>query len=135
MLDASRRTSLLVAFLAAATLASLPTACTSGSGGRTPQFRGADGEPGLTITIRNQRTDAVRLWLWIDGARATLGSVQGVETEIFRSRLDRVSLVRLEFDVTLGSHCVTRTVSLEPGDRLDVTIPTNLRMMDVRCGG
>lgn len=120
-----------IVFVAAVAL--LAGACGSSTAGRTPAFDGATDE-GLTITIRNQRTGEVRLWVWIDGARRTLGTVQGVDTRTFRTRLDHVAEVRLEFDVTLGSHCITRTVSLEPGNRLDITIPVNLRMMDVRCG-
>ncbi len=123
----------LAPVLVAAT-AVLAGACGSATAGSTPSFDGS-GDEGLTVTIRNQRTGEIRLWVWIDGQRRTLGSVQGVETRTFRTRLDRVAEVRLEFDVTLGSHCITRTVSLEPGNRLDITIPVNLRMMDVRCGG
>lgn len=130
MPEKTRRSLVPILVAAAAVLAG---ACGSGTAGRTPAFDGAT-DAGLTITIRNQRTGEVRLWVWIDGQRRRLGSVQGVETRTFRTRLDHVAEVRLEFDVTLGSHCITRTVSLEPGNRLDITIPTNLRMMDVRCG-
>ncbi|MDX1647163.1 MAG: hypothetical protein R3304_08455 [Longimicrobiales bacterium] len=107
--------------------------CSSGSGGREVSFRG-DSAPGLRITIRNQRTQQARFWIWIDGRRESLGSVQSTDTETFQVRLDGVSSVRLEFDLTLGARCFTRTVSLEPGTQLDVTIPVNLRLMDVRCG-
>lgn len=123
----------LIPVLVAAT-AVLAGACGSATAGNTPSFDGS-GDAGLTVTIRNQRTEEIRLWVWIDGQRRRLGSVQSVQTRTFRTRLDRVAEVRLEFDVTLGSHCITRTVSLEPGNRLDITIPINLRMMDVRCGG
>ncbi|NIW35299.1 MAG: hypothetical protein GWN32_01625, partial [Gemmatimonadetes bacterium] len=64
-------------------------------------FRGSDATPGLTMTIRNQRTDDVRLWVWIEGRRQSLGTVQSNATETFRTRMDQVSLVRLEFDITL----------------------------------
>ena len=107
--------------------------CSSGTAGREVSFRG-DAAPGLRITIRNQRTQQARFWIWIDGRREPLGSVRSTDTETFRVRLDRVSSVRLEFDLTLGARCFTRTVSLEPGTQLDVTIPVNLRLMDVRCG-
>lgn len=115
-------------------LISLLAACSTGRGIREVDFRG-DSAPGLTITIRNQRTQEARLWLWIDGRRESLGTVQSTDTETFRVRLARISDVSLEFDLTLGRRCVTRTTRLEPGARLDVTIPTNLRLMDVRCGG
>lgn len=114
-------------------LTTLVGGCTTGSGGREVSFRG-DNAPGLTIIIRNQRTQDARLWLWIEGRRESLGTVRSTATETFRARLDRVSDVRLEFDLTLGARCMTRTVRLEPGTRLDITIPVNLRMMEVRCG-
>lgn len=115
-----------------AALISLTGACWGGSGGATPDFGGAE-ESSLTITIRNQRTQEARLWIWIDGRREPLGTVQGVQTETFRRRLPAVAQVRLEFDLTLGPTCRTREVSLEPGTVLDVVLPTNLRLMDVRC--
>lgn len=114
-------------------LGSLSTGCTTGSGGREVSFRG-DSAPALTITIRNQRTQDARFWIWVDGRRDSLGTVQSTQTRTFRVRLDRVSDVRLEFDLTLGERCVTRTARLEPGARLNVAIPVNLGLMDVRCG-
>jgi len=73
------------------------------------------------------------MWIWIEGRRESLGTVQSTATRTFRKRLQRISEVRLEFDLTLGPHCVTRTTRLEPGARLDVAIPVNLGLMDVRC--
>lgn len=113
------------------TLASL-AGCTTGTGGREVSFRG-DSAPGLIITIRNQRTQDARFWIWIEGRRESLGTVQSTQTRTFRVRLDRISDVRLEFDLTLGARCMTRTARLEPGARLDVAIPVNLSLMDVRC--
>lgn len=107
--------------------------CTTGSGGREVSFRG-ENAPGLTITIRNQRTQDARFWIWVDGRRDRLGTVQSTQSRTFRVRLDRISDVSLEFDLTLGERCVTRTARLEPGARLNVAIPVNLGLMDVRCG-
>lgn len=115
-------------------LTTLVGGCTTGSGGREVSFRGDGAAQGLTVTVRNQRTQSARLWIWIEGRRESLGTVQSTATETFQARLDRVSDVRLEFDLTLGARCVTRTVRLEPGTQLDITIPVNLRMMEVRCG-
>lgn len=117
----------------AAVLTILLAGCSTGTGGREVSFRG-DAAPGLTITIRNQRTQDARMWIWIEGRRETLGTVRSTGTETFRVRMDQISRVRLEFDLTLGPECVTRTVSLEPGTRLDVSIPVNLRLMEARCG-
>lgn len=122
-----------VGIAAAALISTLVAACSTGTGGREVSFRGDSG-PGLSITIRNQRTQDARMWIWIEGRRQSMGTVQSTDTETFRVRMDQVSRVRLEFDLTLGPHCVTRTVSLEPGARLDVTIPVNLRLMEARCG-
>jgi hypothetical protein len=123
-----------VSILALACVAVFVGGCVTGSGGREVSFRGSENAPGLTITIRNQRADDIRFWIWIEGRRETLGTVRSNATQTFRKRMDLVSMVRLEFDITLGPTCVTRTVSLEPGARLDVTIPVNLRLIDARCG-
>lgn len=123
----------LVGIAAAAVLTIVLAGCSTGAGGREVAFRG-DSAPGLTVTIRNQRTQDARMWIWIEGRRESLGTVQSTDTETFRVRMDQVSTVRLEFDLTLGPHCVTRTASLEPGARLDVAIPVNLRLMEARCG-
>ncbi len=122
-----------LAVAAALALVALSTGCTTGSGGREVSFRGSNA-PGLTITIRNQRTQDARFWIWVDGRRDSLGTVQSTQSRTFRVRLDRISDVRLEFDLTLGERCVTRTARLEPGARLNVSIPVNLGLMDVRCG-
>lgn len=132
MLESKERRG-LVAIAVLVLLTTLVGGCTTGSGGREVSFRG-DGAPGLTVTVRNQRTQSARLWIWIEGRRESLGTVQSTATETFQARLDRMSDVRLEFDLTLGARCVTRTVRLEPGTRLDITIPVNLRTMEVRCG-
>lgn len=122
-----------IAAIAVLAMAAMSAGCGSGSGGREVSFRG-DSAPALTITIRNQRTQDARFWIWVDGRRDSLGTVQSTATKTFRVRLDRVSDVRLEFDLTLGDRCMTRTARLEPGARLDVAIPVNLGLMDVRCG-
>lgn len=129
----SRRGRSLTAAAAFALLVAFVNGCGTGSGGREVSFRG-DSAPGLTITVRNQRTQSARFWIWIEGRRESLGTVQSTATKTFQVRLQRVSDVRLEFDLTLGARCVTRSARLDPGTRLDITIPMNLRLMDVRCG-
>jgi hypothetical protein len=47
--------------------------------------------------------------------------------------MTQVSMVHMEFNLTLGAHCITRDVSLGPGDDVKVTIPTNLAMMAAVC--
>ncbi len=118
--------------MAAFTVAALAAGCTTGSGGREVSFRGSSA-PGLIITIHNQRTQDARFWIWVDGRRDRLGTVQSTQTRTFRVRLDRISDVSLEFDLTLGERCVTRSARLEPGARLNIQIPVNLGLMDVRC--
>jgi len=123
----------LVGMTMAALISVVLAGCSTGTGGREVSFRGDSG-PALSITIRNQRTQDARMWIWVEGSRQSLGTVQSTDTRTFQVRMDQVSRVSLEFDLTLGPHCVTRTVSLEPGARLDVTIPVNLRLMEARCG-
>jgi len=87
----------------------------------------------LTITVRNDQLDEATVWLWIDGRRQRLGSVRGTLNETFYHPMTRVSQVHMEFDLTLGEHCVTRDVSLGPGDNIEARIPTNLNMMAAVC--
>ena len=119
---------------AALALALLAAGC--GGGGSTsspaPAFEG-DPSQVLTVTIRNDQMNEARVTLFLDRTRTRLGTVRANSSETFRVPMRNIVPVRLEFDLTLGAHCVTRDVSLGPGDDIDVTIPVNLNMMAAVC--
>ena len=65
--------------------------------------------------------------------RERLGTVRAFSSETFHVPMQRIAEVHMEFDLTLGAHCVTQSISLGPGDDISVTIPTNLDMMAAVC--
>ena len=73
------------------------------------------------------------MWLIVDGQRQTLGSVRGNRNETFYHPMDGVRSVHMEFDITLGPHCVTRDVTLGPGDNVGATIPSMLTAFQGIC--
>ncbi|MCH1572076.1 MAG: hypothetical protein L7S64_12095 [Longimicrobiales bacterium] len=104
----------------------------SGSTGLARGFSGADGEI-LTITVRNQQLDEARVYLWVDGQRERLGSVRSNASEVFHHPIDAIQAVQMEFDVILGPRCITRGVSLGPGDDVEATIPSQLVAFAGNC--
>lgn len=88
----------------------------------------------VSIRVRNQQLEEARVYLYLDGQRQRLGSVQGNETRTFRHPIDGIRRVNIEFDITLGARCVTRGVSLGPGDAFEMTIPSILTGFDGSCG-
>jgi len=107
-----------------------------GCGGSAPPPEPAapvDPSTVLTIRVRNQQMDEATIWLWIDGRRQRLGTVFGNREETFYHPMSDLSTVHMEFDLTLGQHCVTDDVTLGPGNDINATIPTNLSMMAAVC--
>lgn len=86
----------------------------------------ADRSTVLTVTVHNDQLSEARTWLLIDGQRFRLGSVRANRAETFYYPMQGIRAVRLEFDVTLGQHCVTADASLGPGDNVEVRIPNQL---------
>ena len=104
----------------------------AGSAAPAPTFEG-DLSQVLTIEIRNDQANDARVQLWINRNRQRLGTVRSFSTQTFHMPMDRIAEVHMEFNLTLGNHCVTRSVSLGPGDDISVTIPTNLNQMAAVC--
>ncbi|MEM7417713.1 MAG: hypothetical protein AAF389_19650 [Gemmatimonadota bacterium] len=111
-------------------LGSMASCASSNSAGA---FEGG-GEEVVTIRVRNQQLEEARVYLYLDGQRQRLGSVRGNDTRTFRHPIDGLRRVNIEFDITLGARCVTRGVSLGPGDSFEMTIPSILNGFDGSCG-
>jgi hypothetical protein len=119
---------------AALAFAFLAAGCGGGGSTSTPEPAfGGDPSQVLTVTIRNDQMNEARITLFLDRTRTRLGTVRANQSETFRVPIRNVMPVRLEFDLTLGAHCVTRDASLGPGDNIEVTIPVNLNMMAAVC--
>lgn len=103
------------------------SACGGGSQPpRTSAEPPADLSTVLTVTVHNDQLEEARTWLIVDGQRFRLGSVRANRSETFYYPLDGIRSLHLEFDVTLGQHCVTTDASLGPGDNVEVRIPSQL---------
>jgi hypothetical protein len=119
-------------FLGVLGVALLASACTT-AGPRPEPEAPADPSTLLTLTVRNDQMDEARVWLYVDNVRYVLGTVRGVTEKVFYQPLPQISRVRMEFDLTLGEHCVTPEYTLGPGDDISTTIPINLNMMVAVC--
>ena len=104
----------------------------SGSAAPAPTFEG-DLSQVLTIEIRNDQANEARVQLWIDRTRQRLGTVRSFSSQTFHVPMAGIAEVHMEFNLTLGNHCVTRSISLGPGDDISVRIPSNLNQMAAVC--
>jgi hypothetical protein len=111
----------------------IASACGGGVAPPPPEPFDGDLSTVLAITVRNQQLEDARVWLWVDGQRETLGSVRGNRARTFYHRMDGVRNIQLEFRITLGPTCVTRGVSLGPGDNVQTTIPSLLTGFNGSC--
>jgi hypothetical protein len=119
-------------FLGVLGVALLASACTP-AGPRPEPVSPADPSTLLTLTVQNDQLGEARVWLYVDNVRQVLGTVRGATEEIFYHPLSQVARVRMEFDLTLGEHCVTPEYTLGPGDDISTIIPANLNMMVAVC--
>jgi hypothetical protein len=119
-------------FLGVVGFALMASACTT-AGPRPEAEPPSDPSTLLTITVRNDQLDEARVWLYVDNVRNAMGTVRGGSEETFYQPLSDLARVRMEFDLTLGDHCVTPEYTLGPGDDIAALIPTNLSMMVAVC--
>lgn len=112
----------------------LVAGCGGGSAAPTPR-PAAIGDPSevLTITIHNHQLNDARISLWIDRRRQRLGDVRANSSQTFQVPMSGIARVHLEFDLSLGEHCVAGERSLGPGETIEATIPLNLGMIQAVC--
>jgi hypothetical protein len=119
--------------LAALSFAVIASACGGGVAPPAPEPFDGDLSTVLAITVRNQQLEDARVWLWVDGQRETLGSIRGNREQTFYHRMDGIRSIHMEFRITLGPTCITRDVSLGPGDNVQATIPSLLTGFNGVC--
>jgi hypothetical protein len=118
---------------ATAALAMMASACGGGTASPPPEPFSGDISTVLTIEIQNQQLEDARVYLIVDGQRERLGSIRGNQSETFHVPMEGIRSVHMEFDITLGPHCVTRDVTLGPGDNVGATIPSMLTAFQGIC--
>jgi hypothetical protein len=114
--------------LLAGALFLLCTGCFGGLGrSRDPFHGGAEGGQGrISVRVENQNFGDAVVHASRGGERVRLGSVIGKSEETFIMEW-RFSL-SLEFEVNIvgGGRCLVTPLSVDPGDRIWVKIPTHL---------
>ncbi len=106
----------------------LPTACFSGWGrSRDPFHEGsAESRGQISVRVENQNFGDAVVHASRGGERVRLGSVVGKSEQTFV--LDWAFSLSLEFEVNIvgGGRCQVTPLSVDPGDRVWVRIPTHL---------
>ena len=133
--------------LCAAMLLSLAACSGTGrSGGGDPFAGGGAGGEGpdeIRIEVRNSNFSDATIYAVRVGSRRRLGRVGGVSDETFRLRWPASDRVQFEVDILGGQDCRTRTVVVDPGETVLLTIESVSRpradgsygVCEVRRGG
>lgn len=104
------------------------TACFSGWGrSRDPFHEGPGGSRGqISVRVENQNFGDAVIHASRGGERVRLGNVVGKSEETFT--LEWAFSLPLEFEVNIvgGGRCLVTPLSVDPGDRVWVRIPTHL---------
>ena len=109
---------------------------TGGSSGSTdtavtPEVSGE----GVQLEVKNEQRVEVDIWVRVDGNPQRLGRVSSFDEGTFLIPMDRARILRLEFRIFGGATCVTREVSMLPGESVSYTIPMEIRLFDAVCRG
>jgi hypothetical protein len=111
--------------------------CSTGGGGSQANAAAEPADPGVGVQLEvtNEQRIEADIWVYLDGQRRRVGSVRSFSEDTFLIRMDRARNARLEFRLFGGPTCVTRDLSLLPGDEISYTIPMNITLMDAVCRG
>ncbi|MEJ2203204.1 MAG: hypothetical protein P8170_03765 [Gemmatimonadota bacterium] len=103
------------------------TACFSGWGRSRDPFReGPGGSRQISVRVENQNFGDAVIHASRGGERVRLGNVVGKTEETFT--MDWTFSLSLEFEVNIvgGGRCLVTPLSVDPGDKVWVRIPTHL---------
>lgn len=95
-------------------------AAATGSGGN-PFEGGAAGEEMVRVTVQNRNYRDATVWAHWNGSRNRVGRVTGNSTQTFEMR-HRSDRVQFEIDFLAGGGYMGRSISVSPGDHLQLTI-------------
>ncbi len=128
---APRRLALAVAVLA---LLITSSACAVGRttvrdpfGGSSARPRSGGGAAEIRIAVRNSNFNESVIYAVRPGTRRRLGRVQGASDGEFTMPWLSADQLRFEIDILASDRCFTRTVYVEPGQRLLVIIDSTSR--------
>ncbi len=122
-------------FLLAAGLGT--TGCSTGgsSGNPGPAVTPETAGEGVQLEVKNEQRMEADIWVFVDGHSRRLGRVESFSEGNFLIPMDRARRLRLEFRLFGGPTCVTREVSMLPGESATYTIPLEIRFFDAVCRG
>jgi len=108
----------------ASLLAVLVAGCASASGGESPF---TEREMQIRLHVLNLNWADARLYAHRSSQRVPLGTVAGKGEETFTLDWPMSFPLRVEFDLLAGGRCITRELSVDPGDMIDLQIPSAIR--------
>lgn len=112
----------------------LPSCSTGGGGAQGgPAAEPVEGVGGVQLAVTNEQRMEADIWVYVDGVRRRVGTVRAFSNDDFVIPIDRARNLRLEFRIFGGPTCVTREVSMLPGEAASYTIPMNIQLFDAVC--
>ena len=112
-----------------------PSCSTGGGAEGGPAAEPADPGEGVQLAVTNEQRMEADIWVYVDGVRRRVGTVRALSNDDFVIPMDRARRLRLEFRIFGGPTCVTREVSMLPGEAASYTIPMNIQLFDAVCRG
>jgi hypothetical protein len=112
--------------------------CSTGGGSGDPEPAVAPGVPGegVRMSVKNDQRIEANIFVFLDGAQQRVGRISAFGEDSFLVPMDRGRVVRFEFRLFGGPTCVTREISMVPGDVVSYTIPVDLQgFIDATCRG
>jgi hypothetical protein len=80
------------------------------------------------IEVRNNHGNEVEMFVWVENQRQRLGTVMANQSERFNLPLSGPTRIRLEYRFSMGPRCESGEVFAQPGERVPITIPSDLGM-------
>jgi hypothetical protein len=112
------------------------SSCSTGGGAEGgPAAEPADRREGVQLAVTNEQRMEADIWVYVDGVQRRVGTVRALSSNDFVIPMDRARRLRLEFRIFGGPTCVTREVSMLPGEAASYTIPMNIQLFDAVCRG
>jgi len=105
-------------------LAVLLAGCASAGGSENPF---SERQSQIRLHVLNLNWADARLYVHRSSQRVPLGTVAGKGEETFTLDWPMSYPLRVEFDLLAGGRCTTRELSVDPGDVIDLQIPSTIR--------